>query len=203
MGIWHAAPVESEPVAFLARWQVMETETGFRHFIGHNLKTGCGRVSTCIVKFDRETRRGVTQSGRIYELVAESGVDFNASTAWIIRCIESDMSSTDVSSEYAQPIIDLQRPAAPLIADLLYDGNPRRLIGKVQVTGQSFDAQYPEDLAELLFAKGVRHSYLRFPELDEIWSQPWFVDLARAVERRLNQLERGLPRDPDGPEGKE
>ncbi|MEQ5840128.1 hypothetical protein N0A02_11900 [Paraburkholderia acidicola] len=149
MGIWHSASVESEPVAFLSRWQAMETETGFRNFIGYNLGTGCGRMSNCFVKFDRETRRGVTQSGRIYELVAESGVNFNASIAWTIRCVESDMASTDVSSEYARPEIDLHQPAAPLIADLFYDGSAQRLTGKVQMIGQSVKARYPGDLVEL------------------------------------------------------
>ena len=81
MGIWKSPPVELEPVVFLSRWQVMETDKGFRHFIGHNMETMSGRASTPIVKFDPETRRGVTQSGRIYELIAESGADFNAKAA--------------------------------------------------------------------------------------------------------------------------
>lgn len=78
MRIWKSPPVELQPIVFLSRWQVMETDEGFRYFIGLNMETMSGRASTCIVKFDRETRRGVIGSGRIYELVGESGVDMQA-----------------------------------------------------------------------------------------------------------------------------
>ncbi|WP_144156031.1 hypothetical protein [Paraburkholderia sp. BCC1885] len=198
MKIWKSQPVKLQPIVFLSRWQVMETEDGFRHFIGHNMETMTGRASTGIVKFDPETRRGVTGSGRIYELVGESGADTKANYLWAVSCAQAGMASMDVSSEYDQPEIMSLRPVAPYIANLFCDGSPARLSAKVPATGQSFEGQDPEDLAELLFAKGVRQGYLRLPDSDRIENWTEFVDLVRAVEHRLNQLERGLPRDADG-----
>jgi hypothetical protein len=34
MGILKSPPVELQPLVFLSRWQVMETDEGFRYFIG-------------------------------------------------------------------------------------------------------------------------------------------------------------------------
>lgn len=198
MRIWQSPPVALQPIVFLSRWQVMETDNGFRYFIGHNIETMSGRASTRIVKFDQETRRGVTGSGRIYELVGESGVDMEANHLWAVTCAQADETSKDVSSEYDQPGFALLRPAAAVIADLLYDGRPEQLSAKIRGTGQTFEAQDPEELAELLFARGVRQGYLRPPDADRIENWAEFVDLVRAVEHRLNQLERGLPRGVDG-----
>ncbi len=192
MGIWTSRPIALEPFVFLSRWQVMETDTGFRHFIGHNVEAMSGRASTPIVKFDPETRRGVTQSGRIYELIAESGVDKNANLLWDVICAESGMTSRDVSSEYDQNGIASLQPIAPFIAQLFHEGGPRCLSANVPATHQTFEAQNPEVLAELLFATGVRQGYLCLPDLDMIENPTEFADLVRAVERRLNQLERGL-----------
>ncbi|MCA8162944.1 hypothetical protein [Burkholderia cepacia] len=199
MGIWKSSPVVLEPLVFLSRWQVMETDKGFRHFIGHSMETMSGRASTPIVKFDPETRRGVTQSGRIYELIAESGVDSNANLLWDITCAQTGATSTDVSSEYDQTDIAFLQPVAPFIANLFYDVRLRCLSANVLATRQSFEPRNPDDLAELLFAMGVRQGYLRVPDFDMVENRTEFVDLVRAVERRLNQMERGLPRDTDGP----
>lgn len=61
----------------------------------------------------------------------------------------------------------------------------------------------PEELAELLFAKGVRKGYLCLPHFDSTENRSEFVDHVRAVEHRLNLLERGLPRDVDGAQSTE
>ncbi|MFW6855071.1 hypothetical protein ACODYM_27660 [Burkholderia gladioli] len=198
MGIRKSPPVELQPVVFLSHWQVMETDEGARYFVGHNMETMNGRTSTRIVKFDPETRRGVTGSGRIYELVGESGADTKASYLWAVSCAQAGMASMDVSSEYDQPEFASLRSVPPYIANLFCDGGPTCLSAKVPATGQSFEAQNPEDLAELLFARGVRQGYLRLPGSDRIENWTEFVDLVRAVEHRLNQLERSLPRDVDG-----
>jgi len=203
MRIWTSPPVELQPMVFLFRWQVMETDEGFRYFIGHNMETMSGRASTRIEKFDPTTRRGVTGSGRIYELVGESGVDTAANYLWAVTCAQTGMSSTDVSSDYDQPVITSHRPVAPFVAHLFYEGGLGCLSAKIPATGQSFDVRDPEDLAELLFARGVRHGYLHLPHFDRTENRPELVDLVRAVERRLNQLERGLPRDADGAQSTE
>ncbi|MFM0732842.1 hypothetical protein PQQ52_20410 [Paraburkholderia sediminicola] len=202
MGIWKSPSVELQPIVFLSRWQVMETDEGFRYFIGHNMETMSGRATTCIVKFDPKARRGVTGSGRIYELVGDSGVDTAANYLWAVTCAQTGTSSTDVSSDYDQPAITSHRPVAPFVAHLFYEGGLGCLSAKIPATGQSFEVRDPEDLAELL-AAGVRQGYLSFPHLDRTENRPEFVDLVRAVEHRLHQLERGLPRDADGDQGTE
>ena len=203
MGIWKSPPVELQPIVFLSRWQVMETDEGYRYFIGHNMETMSGRASTCIVNFDPETRRGVTGSGRIYELAGESGVDTEANNLWALTCAQAGISSTDVSSDYDPPAIASHGPVAPFVAHLFYEGGLGRLGAKIPATGRSFELRDPEDLAELLFAKGVRQGYLRLSHFDSAENRSELVDLVRAVEHRLNQLERGLPRDADGAQSTE
>ena len=198
MGIWKSPPVGLQPIVFLSRWQVMETDEGFRYFIGHTMETMNGRASTCIVKFDPTTRRGVTGSGRIYELVGESGVDTAANYLWAVTCAQTGMSSMDVSSDYDQPAIDFHRPIGPFVAHVFYEGGLGCLSAKIPATGQSLEMQEPVDLAELLFVSGVRQGYLSFSHFDRTEIRPEFVELIRAVEHRLNQLERGLPRDANG-----
>jgi len=175
----------------------METHKGLRYFIGHNMETRNGRASTLIVSFDPETRRGVTQSGRIYELVAESGIDVNANFLWDAICAQSGESSRDVSSEYAQPGVVSHRPVAPFIAVLSFREMTGMLSASVPASHRIFEADDPLHLAELLFGAGVRQGYLRFADPGGIESQTGSVSLVRAMERRLNQLERGLPGDID------
>jgi hypothetical protein len=72
--VWAVAPVEEEPELQLARWRVYAVGHG-RHFVGYNVTHREGRVSTAITSFDPETRRGVTASGRVYELIGAPGYD--------------------------------------------------------------------------------------------------------------------------------
>jgi len=88
MEVWKSPPVELQRIVFLSCWQVMETDEGSRYFIGYSMETMSGRASIHIVKFDPETRRGVTGSGRIYELVGESGVDTEANHLWAVTCAQ-------------------------------------------------------------------------------------------------------------------
>lgn len=80
--VWAAAPVEEEPEVRLSKWQVYAVGGG-RHFVGYNTTLGEGRVSSVIQSFDRQTRRGVTASGRVYELVGPPGHDPDAE--WVFR----------------------------------------------------------------------------------------------------------------------
>lgn len=72
--VWPVASVDEEPEVRLTRWQVYAVGAE-RHFVGYNQSLGEGRVSTAIQAFDPETRRGVTASGRVYELVGPPGRD--------------------------------------------------------------------------------------------------------------------------------
>ena len=70
--------VEACPRRRLEHWQVAETTAGTRHFVGWARAAQEGRVSSAVVRFDRESRTGVTESGRIYELDGPSGHDEDA-----------------------------------------------------------------------------------------------------------------------------
>ena len=65
---WKVASVEAEPTLYLISCSILEVEAGTRHFVGYNLEGGESRASSAIATIDMEKRRGVTTSGRVYEL---------------------------------------------------------------------------------------------------------------------------------------
>lgn len=71
MSIWKPAPVLESPDVTLSHWQVVELPDGDRHFIGYNTIELAGRVSSKIVKFDKDTKIGTTRSGRQYKLIGD------------------------------------------------------------------------------------------------------------------------------------
>lgn len=78
--IWSSASVEAEPQKWLEAWQVFKIvkTNGFEdrfglHFAGRNCRDYDGAVSSKIERFDPVTMRGVTISGRIYQLVGLPG----------------------------------------------------------------------------------------------------------------------------------
>ncbi len=78
MPIWKTTPIEQTPELQLAAWRVFEVESPYwegrtRHSVGYNLTEREGRVSSMIDEFDHVTLRGVTRSGRVYQLVGEPG----------------------------------------------------------------------------------------------------------------------------------
>ena len=87
-GIWKPADVTQEPETKLVDWQVYKVyleQLGeyTMHFNGYTLGAyGEGRVCSPVVEFDKNTMRGVTQSGRIYELVGAPGVNRDAEYVW-------------------------------------------------------------------------------------------------------------------------
>ena len=84
--IWRTPDVSAQPEILLIRWRVIEILTGNlqleRHFIGYNFKDREGRVSTAIQKMDFVARRGVTRSGRVYELKGPPGRDPDGEWVW-------------------------------------------------------------------------------------------------------------------------
>ena len=78
MSIWKTTPVDQVPQIKLASWGIYEVASNAwpektRHFVGYNLTEREGRTSSAIVEFDPVTKRGVTESGRVYELVGDAG----------------------------------------------------------------------------------------------------------------------------------
>lgn len=81
-GIWIPNSVEDEPETILTQWQVVEVEnpdgSGWDvHFVGWAEYEG--RVCSAVQTYDPTTRRGVTRSGRVYELRGSSGNNRDAS----------------------------------------------------------------------------------------------------------------------------
>ena len=76
--IWQPADIEDQPEVTLRYWKVIEVEGKDpeyfgRHFVGWNVEDQEGRVSSKIVAFDAKTMRGVTDSGRVYQLEGKPG----------------------------------------------------------------------------------------------------------------------------------
>jgi hypothetical protein len=83
MPIWSLPPVSSEPCIRLLEWRIFEIlRQDTRHFVGLNASDRTGRVSSAIETFDSGASHGMTQSGRIYTLVGESGYADDAQYVW-------------------------------------------------------------------------------------------------------------------------
>lgn len=101
-GIWTTRPVEDEPSITLTDWAISETvEDGpSRYFVGYSAAGREGRVSSSIVTFDSKTLRGVTSSGRIYELKGPSGL--NGDAAYVLgrwKRIYGGITTTDITTD--------------------------------------------------------------------------------------------------------
>ncbi|MDO8450329.1 MAG: hypothetical protein Q7T10_16140 [Rhodoferax sp.] len=86
-GVWACAPVSERPEIVLTDWHVFEVgivdlPTRTRHFAGQNVTDSEGRVSSPIVTFDAATGRGITRSGRVYELRGTSGFTGDGEYTW-------------------------------------------------------------------------------------------------------------------------
>ncbi|MDC8771784.1 hypothetical protein [Roseateles albus] len=81
-GVWRTASVSEAPQIVLESWTVRQLENGDRHFVGWNCTHHEGRASSKIVQFDPVTLRGVTRSGRVYELRGKPGHDRDAEHVW-------------------------------------------------------------------------------------------------------------------------
>lgn len=79
-GIWATRPVAEEPSITLTCWKIIETieDEPSRHFVGYNGAGREGRVSSPIITFDPETMRGVTHTGRVYQLQGLPGLNMDA-----------------------------------------------------------------------------------------------------------------------------
>jgi hypothetical protein len=80
MSVWLTRPVSQEPSITLTSWMIIETvePEPSRHFVGYNDAGREGRVSSPIVTFDPATMRGITHTGRVYELSGSSGLNGDA-----------------------------------------------------------------------------------------------------------------------------
>jgi hypothetical protein len=85
--IWPIASISECPEITLLQWQIFEVQlpkkpNKTRHFVGYSVGGHAGQVSSPIQKFDPKTMRGVTESGRVYQLQGSPGWDANADYTW-------------------------------------------------------------------------------------------------------------------------
>ena len=81
--LWPSASVAEVPTVQLVNWTIKQDTAGLRYFVGTEVGA-VGRVSTAIVEFDAERRRGRTQSGRVYELLGSPGRSRDGEYVWSI-----------------------------------------------------------------------------------------------------------------------
>lgn len=86
-GVWSCAPVSERPEIVLTDWKVFEVKLPgrterTRHFAGQNITDHEGRASSAIVTFDATTARGITQSGRVYQLQGSTGFTGDGEYTW-------------------------------------------------------------------------------------------------------------------------
>ena len=127
---WHSAPVSETPLVVLVGWHVFEVKLPdrterTRHFAGTTAREGHGKVSTPIVEFDPATWRGVTESGRVYQLENSAGLDINVTLAWDawIR-VHAATDLVDVTAEIKE--LALRRLDAPSLAAQGFCASPRQ-----------------------------------------------------------------------------
>jgi len=86
--VWKPADVTEEPETKLINWQVYKVfikDLGQQtlHFNGYTIgKFSEGRVCSPVTTFDKNTMRGVTRSGRVYELIGKPGFHRDAEYVW-------------------------------------------------------------------------------------------------------------------------
>ena len=85
--IWPIASVLECPGITLRQWQIFEVQfpqkpNRTRHFVGYSVDDRAGQVSSAIQKFDPKTMRGVTESGRVYQLLGLPGWNADAEHTW-------------------------------------------------------------------------------------------------------------------------
>lgn len=86
-GVWKCAPVSERPEIVLTDWHVFEVKLPdrterTRHFAGQNVTDREGRASSAIVIFDATTARGITESGRVYQLQGHTGFTGDGEYTW-------------------------------------------------------------------------------------------------------------------------
>jgi hypothetical protein len=97
VSVWSIASIDDEPDTVLGSWSVFEAEITpgvlTRHLVGYVEFDG-GRASSAIQQFDLQSRRAVTASGRVYQLLGKPGYNADAEYTW--KCWVPVNSATNV-----------------------------------------------------------------------------------------------------------
>ena len=115
MSIWGTTSVTDTPEVVLSSWRVMEVTSPYwegtsKHFVGYNETEHEGRVSSEIQSFDATTGKGITRSGRVYQLVGSSGYNSDAQYVWQrwknINHAETEIDVTDKIEALCKKIVE-------------------------------------------------------------------------------------------------
>ncbi len=105
ISIWRPQSVLDEPESYMVNWRVYKVkgveidDVDTVHFVGDC--GGEGRVCSPVRTYDPSTKRGITRSGRIYELTGKSGHDSDASYVWRHWLkMNNNPTVVDVTKEY-------------------------------------------------------------------------------------------------------
>ncbi|MDR3426111.1 hypothetical protein [Silvimonas sp.] len=107
MPYWKLDPVDASPQTLLTGWSIRRTDSGSLHFVGYCLVERCGSVSSMIEEFDPTSLRGVTHSGRVYELSGPPRANDDAEYVWNIWANRNDVTSwEEVGAEVVAPHLE-------------------------------------------------------------------------------------------------
>ena len=101
MAIWNVASIDEEPEIVLTNWVVFVATSKLwseqtLHFVGYNVFSRMGRVSSAIIKFDCEKSVGMTESGRIYRLQGPQGSgSLDGLYLWNLWCQRNEVSESE------------------------------------------------------------------------------------------------------------
>lgn len=102
--VWKPASVTQEPNTILTQWRVFKVAADATnkestiHFVGYAGYEG--RVCSPVIEYDPETHKGVTKSGRVYELAGRSGFNSDAMYVWRIWKDATNAVTTDITEQY-------------------------------------------------------------------------------------------------------
>ncbi len=108
-GIWPARSVSSEPQKWLHSWQIYKVvkakahpEVFGYHFVGYDVRGGHGAVSSKIEQFDPVKMCGVTQSGRVYQLIGMPGENPDGQYTLVGWIRANELTMEDATEEFIQ-----------------------------------------------------------------------------------------------------
>lgn len=101
--VWQPASAAQEPKTKLTQWRVYKVTNELEdsiHFVGYAGYEG--RVSSKVVSYAPGLKRGVTQSGRVYELLHHSGFNGDAMHTFNVWCnrFPKDTKFVDITEQY-------------------------------------------------------------------------------------------------------
>lgn len=103
-------PVTAEPNVVLTAWRIIELRPGDARFLGQDIRTRDGRISSQIVGFDAQQQTGMTVSGRRYRCGGPPGSTPDADSllwTYVLACGLEPAGVRDVTAAWqdgtAQP----------------------------------------------------------------------------------------------------